>query len=75
MINSIKVGFDKVMEDKVFFNKGELYYFYVVRDKLGMVILISDSNIVYKIYVFEELIYESGDIIIVVGVDYELKGN
>ncbi|MCJ7991939.1 hypothetical protein MUB15_26705 [Priestia sp. OVS21] len=75
MTNSIKVGSDKAMEDKAFPNKGELYHLYAARDKLGTATLISDSNIVYKTHVFEELIHESGDITIVAGADYELKGN
>lgn len=73
--NSIKVGSNKAMEDKAFPNKGELYHLYAARDKLGTATLISDSNIVYKTHVFEELIHESGDITIVAGADYELKGN
>ncbi|MDO6850695.1 phosphoenolpyruvate mutase [Priestia megaterium] len=73
--NSIKVDSNKDMEDKAFFNKGELYDLYAARDKLGTATLISDSNIVYKTHVFEELIHESGDITIVTGADYELKGN
>ncbi|MED4796590.1 phosphoenolpyruvate mutase, partial [Priestia megaterium] len=73
--NSIKAGSNKAMEDKAFPNKGELYHLYAARDKLGTATLISDSNIVYKTHVFEELIHESGDITIVAGADYELKGN
>jgi len=61
----------QTIDNEVYFKTKELYSLYLAKDKISETTIISYGDIVYRIYILNDLLNDENDITIIVDADYE----